>query len=346
MENMPVPVAQHAFVAQSMPTAVPANRMQTAVPSGAVPSSGPIAVPTNVLPNHGAPIGAPTMPTSALPNHTAPASAAAEVGMPRFALSPVASEIADELGVTTIVERLVQIKSSPAKADPALEFEHVRLKAQLTEMVLIASLQVRDVTARIDHEVVQLSRVHQLIQDRTDHGLKLNTLANVFGAGAINEGCQSAEMAHNELPGEIIELIAGATTIMLSGMALKQQSGGSRRLPARPGLLAKPFGFSTDSEADYPPIVWAYLTHVPIGATTNQSRLQLLQRYWLMHQFSPDLRTPVGKRRAAMLAGVSSEPRVNMSLLEDRTALLQDLRAEVIQVDRALLELLQNTQRL
>jgi hypothetical protein len=265
---------------------------------------------------------------------------------PHFELSPVAREIADELGVTAVVERLVQLNASSPRRDPATELEHITLKAGLTESVLIASLQVRDVTARIDHEVVQLSRVHQLIQDRTDRGLKFNTLANVFGSGAINEAGQAAEMARNELPGEIFELVAGASTLMLSGFAIKQQNGGSRRLPAHPGLLAKPFGFTTDAEAEYPPVVWAYLTHVPIGGTTNQSRLQLLQRYWLMHQFSPDLRTPSGKRRAAMLAGVGSEPRVNMSLLEDRTALLQDLRAEVIQVDRALLELLLNTQRL
>jgi hypothetical protein len=279
------------------------------------------------------------------PAQSAPAAVPADT-VTRFGLSPVAGEIADELGVIGIIERLVQIKSSTAKTDSAVQLEHVTLKSQLTEMVLIASLQVRDVTARIDHEVVQLSRVHQLIQDRTDRGLKYNTLANVFGSGAINEAGQAAEMAKNELPGEIFELVAGATTLMLSGFAVKQQNGGSRRLPARPGLLAKPFGFAADSEADYPPIVWAYLTHVPIGGTTNQSRLQLLHRYWLMHQFSPDVRTPAGKRRAAMLAGVSSEPRVNMALLEDRTALLQDLRAEVIQVDRALLELLLNTQKL
>jgi hypothetical protein len=253
--------------------------------------------------------------------------------------------VAQEVGLLSVIERL-QVLSLNRPTDIDARLEYLRLKQEITDTVLTASLQVRDVTARIDREVAQMARIREKIQDRTNRGVTINALANGVGGGALNEIGQAGEMGKNELPGEIIQLVAGGVNTFLSGLAIKQQSGGKRRLERKPGLLAKVFDMPTDAESDYPPLVWRYLNNVPPGNASHLTRLELLRNYWLINGFAPDVRKSAGKRQAAILSGEAVDNRVTMSALDDRTALLQDLRAEVLQIDRALLDLLLATRSL
>jgi len=260
-------------------------------------------------------------------------------------LSASSQQVALELGVVPLIQQLNDLHQQKS-ADPALELERLRLKQQLTDSVLIGTLQVRDVTARIDRQISLLNRVRGLLEDRRDRAIRLNTLANIFGMGLVNEYGQAGEIPKNELPGEIAELVAGGITMALSGIALRQQSGGRISGRPKPNMLAKVFGCPTDQETEYPPLVWNYLNADPDGSGPGQSRINELLGRWQRYKIIGGTKSARDKDQIALLTNTSRSLQVNISLLESQTALLTDLRSEIFQLDRALLDLLVTTQAL
>jgi hypothetical protein len=258
-------------------------------------------------------------------------------------LSPIALAIAKQLGVMPTIERLDQIKHSGA-TDLATEVERLKLKQSLNDKVVIATLQVRDATARIERQISILNRTRGLLEDKRDRAIKLNSMANVFAMGGLNEIGQAGEMKVNEVPGEIIELIAGGLTVVLGALALKQQSGGVTRLPTKPNMLAEVFNRRIDDDVSYPPIVWKYLTSSPPG--TTETRLHSLIQRWQQYKVIGNPASRAGKRQIDTLTNVQENNKVTIDNLIDQASMLADVKAEVFQLDRDLLELLVSAQAL
>ncbi|MBS2007933.1 MAG: hypothetical protein JST01_12885 [Cyanobacteria bacterium SZAS TMP-1] len=271
--------------------------------------------------------------------------AIAEAARARAMLSPTGRDIAEQIGVMGLIDELIDVRNQLTD-NPALTLKHMQLKQKLLQTVLIASLQVRDATARIDHEVAELNRLSGGLQDQRDRALKTNTMANIFGNGAMNEIGQAGEMKTNEVPGEIVELVSGALVVALGGLALRQQNGSSRPMPSKPNMLAKVLGCPTDKDTEYPPVIWNYLNRAPAGSTSIKTRLQILTEQWQQYKTIEKPKSPKSRKRAADLTNTAVPNRVSLDLLGDRIAMLGDVKAEIFQMDRDLLELLLNVQGL
>jgi hypothetical protein len=168
-------------------------------------------------------------------------------------------------------------------------------------------------------------------------------MTNLFSAGVMNTIGQAGEMRVNEKPGEITELISDGISIGMGALAIRQQSGGHRRLATGPNMLANFFGRPTDRDTEYPALVWAYLNATPAGA--QESRINNLISRWRHYNVIGNITTPAGKRRIDALTN-SSRTSANIDLLVDRAAMLIDVRSEINQMDRDLCELIMATQAL
>jgi len=300
----------------------------------------------------------PSLDRSMLPNPSAAPLKIAEVGdLPprqpaidlaaanKAILTPTGRDIAEQIGVLGLINELIDVRAQLAD-NPSLALKHLELKQKLLQTVLIASLQVRDATARIDKETADINRVSGVLSDKRDNALKTNTMANIFGNGALNEIGQAGEMHVKETAGEIVELVSGGIVIALGSLALKQQSGGKRKVLPKPNMLAKVLGCKTDGDSEYPPVIWAYLNRAPAGAKSIKTRLEILTEQWQKCNTIGPLKHPKTRRRIAELSNTHTTGTVNLDLLGDRKDMLNDVKAEIFQMDRDLLELLLNTQAL
>lgn len=190
-------------------------------------------------------------------------------------LSPDAYDIAEQLTILPLLEELYALQPQRGK-DLLVAVTRLELRQKLTDKVLTVSLQVRDVTARIDKEIVRLDRMGGYLQDRRDKALKINTLSNAVGTGIIAEVGQAGEIRKNEVPGEITELVGIGISIALSALSFYLQKGQKMKVPAKPNMLSKVFKYQTDKDSEYPDIVWIYLNRVPPGSKDNETRLKSL----------------------------------------------------------------------
>jgi len=260
-------------------------------------------------------------------------------------LSPAGRDIAEQIGVMGLINELIDVRNQLPE-NPSLALKHMELKQKLLQAVLIASLQVRDATARIDKETADINRVSGVLSDKRDRALKTNTMANIFGNGALNEIGQAGEMRIKEEPGEIVELVSGGLVIALGSLALYQQSGGKRTVPTKPNMLAKVLGCRIDGDTEYPAVIWNYLNRAPAGSKSVKTRLEILIEQWQKCNTIGPAKNPKMRRRFAELSNTHATGKVNLDLLGDRKDMLNDVKAEIFQMDRDLLELLLNTQAL
>lgn len=259
-------------------------------------------------------------------------------------LSPIGKDMAELLGIASMVDRLSVLEKEPRDTQERLE--RLKLKQELTDKILIATLQVRDVTARIDREMARLDRIYGYLQNKRDKAIKYNSMANGLGMGVLYEVGQAGEMRSNEIPGEIAQLVSGGVTMTLAGLALKQQSGSQHRVRPKPNMLAKILGLAPDADTEYPAVIWTYLNSAPPDVKPVQTRLDALIQHWQRYHLIGNIKTADGRKRVAALTNTNTRGLTSLNLIEDQAALLADVRAEVFQLDRDLLELLLNTQAL
>lgn len=167
-------------------------------------------------------------------------------------------------------------------------------------------------------------------------------LFETFGADI---GLPAGELKTQETMGEVVELAAGGLVVLLSGLALYQQSGvGNRRyIQPKPNMLARVLKCQHDPNSDFPEIVWRFLNSPTTDPQNgNKTRIDLLIQKWQRYKFIGSMNDSRSQPRLAALCNTHPSGRVNLSLLQDRIDLLSDLKAAIFQMDRALLDLLQN----
>lgn len=253
-------------------------------------------------------------------------------------LSPTARDIAEQLGIIPLLIKVEQYGAVP-DLDVKGEIDRIKLRQILTVKVAVATLQVRDATARIERELAYINRLRGVLEDRRDKAIKLNSIENVVASGGISEIGNSRSFAANQIPNNVLQLVAGGATIGLGSWALKQQSGGAHRMSAKPNMLAEVFNIQTDSDSKYPDFVWTYLNRAPVGAT--KTRLQTMMERWQQFKVIPrNINTPEGRHRVAVLTNTIPNGKANIDVFDDRSDMLVDLRSEIFQIDRDLLDLM------
>ena len=282
-----------------------------------------------------------TWPTAAQtqPTNTQQETGASAIREPR--LSPEAAQIADEIGVATLLD---QLRSERAAGAPMV-VESLAVRQEITEKVLAASLDIDSVNAVIDSEVEQIRGIRADLQAKRDKAQNIINIASIVTggvAGAITSALQFKPSTVNL--GNGIGVAGGAGSVMLSLIGIHKQGGGRRSLGDSPRMLARFFGRQPEAmeviPSAYPEEVWIYLNSAPPSQpNTGTRREQLIAKWRSDGRIKQDASPRAERRIESMSSNLSQVRRLSMSDLDNRIAMLLDVRARVSLMKRGLSEI-------
>jgi hypothetical protein len=240
-----------------------------------------------------------------------------------------------EIGAEKQLCRLVRtIKASSHDAgQEALALQSLNLK------VLKAVMDIDYTIARIDNEIAQLQEVSFILASNRDSQLALVNLGNLaLGTGTGAVGSSLAVPHSTAQTGNIIAAIAGTVATGLSIAAGRLEKGNKAPLGSTPAMLAQILGRQPDAGSKYPESVWLFL-NTPTAETPNgQTWRQALISQW---KSVGRLAAVSGYKAALLTANGSSNVRLGLDEIADRTAMLYDVRAKVALFKEDLIELIQ-----
>ena len=229
---------------------------------------------------------------------------------------------------------LTRSQADPSKLTP--------LRQNILEKVVAASLQVDATIAQIDNEIAQSNEVCGYLSDKRDKAVnRVNLLSIVTGGtlGATSEGLQLPSGQNKA--SSIVGIAAGAVSSGLAISGIRAQKGGTRLFDFNSNMLAGLFNRSTLDDSRYDPIVWSFLNDVAPTDQGGLTRKERLIQTWITLKRIDLPSTSAGKNK---IDRVTSQPSDKLLLtiddLEDRSAMLADVRAKVSFLKRDLAALL------
>ncbi len=263
-------------------------------------------------------------------------------------LKPLSLQLASELGLVQLLSRL-QVLSEHDKhklGTSPLSPESTSLRLEINEVVLTTMLQCQEVIAEIDEEVSESDELKAAMGNKRDQAIKTNAIANIIANGfltgvgtTLQEPFETFPNSRFELPGEVVEATGSFASAGLGGYALRQNAGAKLSGDIRPNMLAKVFRRPNDAETEYPDSIWRYLNATLPG--TKITRRQLLIQRWQELGRIPPQNTQKGRLYMRTLAGtIPQNHTITMNMLDDREAMLLDLKADVSQIYKELLNIM------
>ena len=257
-------------------------------------------------------------------------------------LSPGAQEVAREIGVTQLIEQLYLLPERERGAGGAMSPTALSLRQEITEVVLGTSLEVDGIIAEIDNELAQMNAIRSDLEARRDRAIGINTIANIIASGATGVVGTALQFKNSTANlGNAIGVAGAGISTVLSLIGLRQQRGGHKSLGVAPNLLAKVFDKKPEFHSDYPEEVWTYLNAVPPAEPGTETRRALLIKRWTELGRIESTGTPKGQRKIELLtSSISQQRSLTIDLLNDRGAMLEDVRAQVSLMKRDLSKLM------
>jgi hypothetical protein len=254
----------------------------------------------------------------------------------RFNFSPPARQTARIIGVEPLLARF-----SSLTAARELSLEELFLRQQITEAVVVASLDVDSVVDQIDNERAQIVELQSILLARRQRAIgttNLATLALSTGLGAVSGVLQFSDTTKGV--GNAVGFAAGGLSTLLSFHSLRQQHSGARPGWILPNMLA-PLLSEPQEHGEYPADTWAYLHTAPPGGSSQTSRREQLLAEWRRAGRFPPLDSAESRPKIAMLTSTDgADKKLSMDLLSERAAMLADVRDEVSAMKRVLAEIL------
>ena len=258
-------------------------------------------------------------------------------------LSPGATEVAKEIGVTPLLERLMKLSDSErGVGGGVMSAEALSLRQQITETVVSASLEIDGTVAEIDSELGQIAAVRSVLEARRDRALAIGTIANIVAGGATGVLGTALQFKDTTAKaGNIIGVAGGGVATFLSVIGIRQQRGGKQALGIAPNMLAKIFDRPAEFHSEYPEEIWTYLNAIAPTETSNETRRAQLLKQWTATGRIDDVTSPKSIKKLELLtSGVSQQRKLSLDLLADRAAMLNDVRAKISLMKRDLSKLM------
>ena len=254
------------------------------------------------------------------------------------ALSPAAQQLAEQLGVWQALQNLVLARqTNPTwRTDSTV----LAIRQNLIEDIFTAELEVRTAQSRLDGEIALMDEVRAKLEERRDKAVTLTAAAGVI-TNAFN-GITGNALDFSEklsLPARILEVADGGVGFSLAALALKQQQGEKKISERVGGMISRIFD-NTTKNVDYPDSVWLFLNTAPPGQGGGLTRRATLINNWAKEGIIRQGRSKWEHRLSHITNGTVDRHRITISVLEDRDAMLHDLRAAISPMDVLLLEMM------
>jgi hypothetical protein len=262
-----------------------------------------------------------------------PILAFAQQPQTRVPITPAARQAAQLVGVAPLI---AQLEALPA---PATGPDATLLRQRILEAVVSASLDVDAVTSGIQNEWSGLFQVAARIRVERDKSVNRLALAGAIvgiGGGIISNALQLGTATITA--GNAVGVAAGTVATVVFGLSLHAQKGPQYNVQIAPAMLAPIFGRPTEPGCDYPPVVWTFLNTPPAeGVGPQISWREMLIRQWTEEgRINPANPAKEREKIGFLTAGIEGRRRLSLQDLEDRMAMLNDLRSRVSLMKRDL----------
>jgi len=254
---------------------------------------------------------------------------------------PSVEETARLISVADEIRELRNVRE-PVAADSAQQWKILALSQRIYRRVMMASLEIDATTALIDNEIARSTEVRGFLADRRNRTVtRANLLSALLGGGlgAISAGLQLSSKRTNATVATGIA--GGVTSAGLALYGIRAGRGGTRVLDADSNMLAPLFDRPSLPANRYPTVVWKFLSEVAPTDPDHITRRERLMRTWLELKRLDSLTTPAGRVK---IEHVTSTPNELFNLtvddLDDRVAMLQDVRAKLSFLKRDLAALM------
>ncbi len=209
------------------------------------------------------------------------------------------------------------------------KWERLALHQQITEQVEAASLEVDATLAQIDNEQAQANELRGYLADRRDRAVNRANLFSIIaggGLGATSAGLQIPSGLTNASAG--VGIAGGALSTALAIHGIQAQKGGRAAFEFPSNMLARLFDRPALADSRYPPVVWSFLNEVAPSDPDGLTRRQRLVTTWIAVRRIDPPATAAGRQKIAQVTSQPG-PRLSVDDLEDRAAMLADVRAKL-----------------
>jgi hypothetical protein len=232
------------------------------------------------------------------------------------------------------LNELVRDQSDVSKITP--------LRQVIIERVLAASLQVDATIAQIDNEIAQSNEVRGYLSDRRDKAVNRANLLSIVSGGTLGATSAGLQLPSGEnKASSLVGIAAGVVSSSLAVSGIRAQKGGTRLFDFPSNMLAQVLDRPALGDSRYDPIVWSFLNDVAPTDEEGLTRKARLIQTWITLKRTDPPSTSAGKDK---IGRVTSQPSDKLPLtiddLEDRSAMLEDVRAKISFLKRDLAALL------
>jgi hypothetical protein len=246
---------------------------------------------------------------------------------------PAASESTAELiGVSTEVNQLQKLSTSPVPAD---RWQILWLHQHISEQVMAASLQVDATIAQIDNEIARSNEVRGFLADRRDRAVSRANLLSVLVGGTVGATSSGLQLSSSlTKPAAGVGIAAGTLSAGLALAGIREEKGQSGRFNFESNMLAEFFDRPTLPNSQYPATIWIFLNQPGLTGPAGITRKQELLQTWVQVKRIDSLSS------TEKIDHLTSQPSESLKLsiddFEDRGAMLQDVRARISYLKRDL----------
>ena len=251
-----------------------------------------------------------------------------------------AKQTADTIGLLPLFARVKELQSS---GDVLEREERVELQQQILLRVTSAFLQVAAATGQIDAEIADTKELENYLIGRRDSKADLLNLASLGVGGTVGTANSVLGFTNHNVASAATSVVAGTVTLGLSIWELKVRGGQARVLQASSNMLSEIFGCSSDMNDLYPPVVSKFMHAVPPDDPDRLSRQDRLIRSWVKIGRIPPPDTPKGREKIIHLTSSPGDGiKQSIEDLDDRQAMLYDLRVRLSHIQQDLAVLLED----
>jgi len=237
-----------------------------------------------------------------------------------------------------VLPQLTELQKLSAGTNQVDRWQILWLHQRISEKVMATSLQVDATIAQIDNEISRANELHSYLADRRDRIVNRANLLSVIvggGLGAASSGLQLSSTLTKPAAG--VGIGAGTFSAILALYGIHAQKGTSSRFDFQSNMLAEFFDRPSLADSRYAATIWIFLNQPAPTSPVAITRKQQLLETWIQVKRIDSLASVDKIQR------LTSQPSELLKLtiddLEDRAAMLQDVRARISFLKRDLGEL-------
>ena len=263
-------------------------------------------------------------------------------------LSTDAVQLAEQLKLTPLLERLEQLRSklsamAPGTVPPDLRESYRDTKEEISEIIQATELDIEFTSAAVKEDLSLYREMLTAFDRARDDQINRTNAWSFRINGALWAVSESLAIPTYSRPRYSVSagtlgILAGLIPSAFSLLALRE-TGGYHTRPKRLNMLAGLFGYSLSARTLFPQSVWTYLHSPPPGDPAKKDRVEQLIEHW---RTDPNVAKFTDRNSRAQLDVLVGENQNNLTIavLESRLTMLDQLDVAVRMINRPLLELM------